>query len=90
MPRRLHLTLSLALTALSAPPAPAAARQPGVTPPIYDFVIEDSMLRMRDGVRLSVTFVKPVPRTPGETFPVLFDFYPYRKDESHRFSHVTP
>jgi putative CocE/NonD family hydrolase len=36
---------------------------------------------MPDGVRLSVTFLKPKPRTPGETFPVLLDLYPYRKDE---------
>ena len=36
---------------------------------------------MRDGVRLSVTFVRPAPRTPGETFPVLLDLLPYRKDE---------
>jgi hypothetical protein len=36
---------------------------------------------MRDGVRLSVTFFKPTPRSPGETFPVLLDLYPYRKDE---------
>lgn len=36
---------------------------------------------MRDSVRLSVTFSKPAPRSPGETFPVLLDLLPYRKDE---------
>lgn len=36
---------------------------------------------MKDGVRLSVTYFKPVPQSPGERFPVLFDYYPYRKDE---------
>jgi len=40
-----------------------------------------SWLTMKDGVRLSVTFFKPVPKSPGERFPVLFDYYPYRKDE---------
>jgi putative CocE/NonD family hydrolase len=38
-------------------------------------------LTMADGLRLSVTFFKPVPKSPVERFPVLFDYYPYRKDE---------
>jgi uncharacterized protein len=76
------LAVLLALAATGARAAPAGAPPAaGVTPPIYDFVIEDSWLAMRDGVRLSVTYVRPVPRDPGETFPVLFDLYPYRKDE---------
>ncbi len=49
--------------------------------PIYPFVIEDDWLVMKDGVRLSVTYLKPFPRSPEEKFPVLFDLYPYRKDE---------
>ncbi len=73
--------------AATVPKRAAAALNPAttgthdVTPPVYESVIEDAFLTMPDGVRLSVTFVKPVPRAEGETFPVLFDFYPYRKDE---------
>ena len=65
----------------AAPAAPSAAGAGQVTPPIYATVIDETFLTMPDGVKLSVTFVKPVPRAPGETFPVLFDLYPYRKDE---------
>ena len=50
--------------------------------PVYDFTIENGWLTMKDGVRLSVTFYRPVPRAKGEKFPVLFEFLPYRKDDS--------
>jgi predicted acyl esterase len=49
--------------------------------PIYETTIENGWLEMKDGVRLSVTYVRPHPRSEGETFPVLFDLYPYRKDD---------
>jgi predicted acyl esterase len=68
-------------TGRASAPGAEGAGGPGVTPPIYDFIIENGWLTMHDGVRLSVTYLKPTPRAPGETFPVLFDFYPYRKDE---------
>ena len=91
LPRRPGAAGLLLLVATAAGPAlPAPAARPaaspagagaGVTPPVYEFVIENGWLPMRDGVRLSVTYVRPVARAAGETFPVLFDFYPYRKDE---------
>jgi len=95
-PRRLLLCLQatflclalIFLTAglISAPKAVAgdsgpAAVQLDVTPPVFEVSVERDWLPMRDGVRLSVTFVKPTPRTPGEVFPVLLDLLPYRKDE---------
>lgn len=52
------------------------------TPAAYKFNIETAWIAMKDGVRLSATFFKPMPRYPGETFPVLFEFLPYRKDDS--------
>ena len=52
------------------------------TPAKYEFSIETSWLTMKDGVRLSVTFFKPAPRKSGEKFPVLFEFLPYRKEDS--------
>ncbi len=82
------LLCTLALAALPGGPTPAvaAAAAPkaaigSASPPTYEYVIENSWLTMPDGVRLSVSFVKPRPHADGETFPVLFDFYPYRKDE---------
>jgi len=56
--------------------------QAEATPPIYEFTIESDWLTMKDGVRLSVSFFKPTPRTPGERFPVLLEFLPYRKEDS--------
>lgn len=50
--------------------------------PVYDFSIETAWLKMKDGVRLSATFFKPISTGSGEGFPVLFEFLPYRKDDS--------
>jgi predicted acyl esterase len=49
--------------------------------PVYTITIEDGWLTMPDGVNLSVTYIKPVPRKPGEKFPVIFEMLPYRKDD---------
>jgi hypothetical protein len=69
----------------STPRAAGAAQPAGkkveATAPVYSFVVENSWLALHDGVNLSVTYLKPAPRAEGEKFPVLFDFYPYRKDE---------
>jgi putative CocE/NonD family hydrolase len=73
--------------AVSAPAVPlAAAPREGAerveaSPAAYEFTRENAWLPMSDGVRLSVTFLKPRARSSGETFPVLLDLYPYRKDE---------
>lgn len=50
--------------------------------PDYEFEIIREWLRMEDGVRLSATLFKPVAKQEGEKFPVLFEFLPYRKDDS--------
>ena len=78
--RLLILTLGIFITIV---PSTLGAHKDCVEPsqPVYDFLIENAWLIMKDGVRLSVTFYKPVSLTPGEKFPVLFDLYPYRKDE---------
>ena len=38
-------------------------------------------LPMRDGVELSANLWRPVPRRPGETFPAVLEYLPYRKDD---------
>jgi hypothetical protein len=84
-PRRLSIRLqrtfrclALILVAaglVSAPKTEArgsgsAATLPGVTPPVYEFTAENAWLPMKDGVRLSVTFVKSTPRSlPGRNVP---------------------
>lgn len=47
----------------------------------YDLKLEKSTLKMKDGVQLAVTYYRPVPKTAGETFPVLLEMLPYRKDD---------
>ncbi len=68
--------LALCVLARAGAPAAVGPRKVEPTAPVYRYDVEDGWLTMRDGVRLSVTYVKPVPRSPGETFPVLFDLYP--------------
>ncbi|MDH4272852.1 MAG: CocE/NonD family hydrolase, partial [Candidatus Aminicenantes bacterium] len=51
------------------------------SPPVYAFKVETGWITVQDGTRLAATYYKPVPKTPSETFPVLFEFLPYRKDD---------
>jgi uncharacterized protein len=48
----------------------------------YTFHVERRWLTMPDGVRLAATIVHPVAQTPGERFPVLLEYLPYRKEDS--------
>ena len=73
----LWISVTIVSSASYALEAPAEPSQP-----VYDFVIENSWLTMPDGVRLSVTFFRPAPRSPEEKFPVLFEYLPYRKDDT--------
>ncbi len=70
--------LALIVLLIAAMYPPSAASLPfssegkvDATPPIYGFIVETDWLTMPDGVRLSVTFFKPVPRVSGEKFPAL-------------------
>jgi hypothetical protein len=75
-------SLALALlAALLAFAAPAGGRADDTPESLYEFEIERGWLRMPDGVRLSVTYFKPLPKTADEHFPVLLELLPYRKDD---------
>ena len=52
------------------------------SPPDHEFNTVRGFLTMKDGVRLATTTFRPVAKDPSETFPVLFEFLPYRKDDS--------
>jgi predicted acyl esterase len=84
--RRAVITMRLgALLAAGAAFVPAReliAQQEGPAPAPYEYTRSRRWLRMPDGVRLAVTYWRPVPRTPGETFPVLLEYLPYRKEDS--------
>jgi len=75
------LVVFLALPPLMSSQTPAKTKAE-LSAPVYDFTIENNWLAMKDGTRVSVTIFKPTPVTPGEKFPVLFEFLPYRKDDS--------
>ena len=65
-------------------PVFSAFQQEYVLPsaPVYDFEITRQWLKMADGVRLSATIFMPIANRPDEKFPALFEFLPYRKDDS--------
>jgi len=73
--------VALCLLQLAGQSGPRPGPKDDLSPAGYDFRIEDGWLEMKDGVRLAVTYYRPVPRTPGERFPVLFELLPYRKDD---------
>jgi predicted acyl esterase len=57
-------------------------RATGPRDSLYGFRITRGTLAMPDGVRLAVTYWRPVPRHAGESFPVLLEYLPYRKEDS--------
>lgn len=44
--------------------------------------MEQGWIPMKDGVRLAATLYVPEGAKPGEKFPALLDYLPYRKDDS--------
>ncbi len=82
-PRAAALSLSLLATGpLTLPETGASAQTPAPAQAPYQYTRTRGWLRMPDGVRLAVTYWRPVPRTPGERFPVLLEYLPYRKEDS--------
>ena len=47
----------------------------------YEIELEEVSIPMPDGVRLAVDLYMPVGSEPGEQFPVLLEYLPYRKTE---------
>ena len=81
--RRPAAVLGLTLLLLAPVCMGVAAENPaGGAPQGRDFEIRRDTLAMADGVRLSVSYFLPKPKTPGERFPVLLELLPYRKDDS--------
>jgi predicted acyl esterase len=57
-----------------------AADLPSV--PAYGLRIKNAWIPMKDGVRLSVTLYMPDGAKPGEKFPAILEYQPYRKDDA--------
>lgn len=51
------------------------------SPPKYGVRMERVWIPMKDGVRLAATLYMPDGAKPGERFPALLDYLPYRKDD---------
>src|SRR3982074_27988 len=51
------------------------------SPPVYDVRMEQTWIPMKDGVRLAATLYTPDAAKPGEKFPALLEYLPYRKDD---------
>jgi len=60
----------------------ARSRQEATTPPLYPgVVIKQVEIPMPDGVHLAANLFLPEGARPGERFPVLLEYLPYRKDD---------
>jgi uncharacterized protein len=51
------------------------------SPPTYGARIEQAWIPMKDSVRLAATLYMPDGAKPGEKFPALLEYLPYRKDD---------
>jgi predicted acyl esterase len=61
--------------------APCFATVEPAAPPLYDVAVREAWIPMKDGVRLSATLYVPSAKRPGEKFPAVLEYLPYRKDE---------
>jgi len=64
--------VAFATASLAAPATDAA----------YQVAVREVWIPMPDGIRLAATLHSPVAKRPGETFPAILEYLPYRKDES--------
>ena len=76
MLRSAHLLIQIIVLASAA----VAAEPP--SPPTYGVRMENVWIPMRDGVRLAATLYMPDGAKPGEKFPAVLNYLPYRKDDS--------
>jgi uncharacterized protein len=51
------------------------------SPPTYGVRMERAWIPMKDGLRLAATLYMPDGAKPGEKFPALLEYLPYRKDD---------
>ncbi len=57
----------------------AGPQQP--SPAVYGANVEKLWIPMKDGVRLAASLFMPSGAKPGEQFPALLEYLPYRKDD---------
>ena len=58
------------------------------SPKKYDIEVRDIRISMPDGVQLAADLFLPMGGEPGERFPVVWEYYPYRKDEDRNIDYT--
>src|ERR1700677_5410022 len=74
------LTRLVGLLVLATASLVAGAAVPA-SAPAYGGGLEKTWIPMKDGVRLAATLYMPADPKPGERFPALLEYLPYRKDD---------
>ncbi len=77
---RVEKTVGIGLLCLVAG-APLVAGEAPASPPVYGVRVERASIPMKDGVRLAASLFMPAGAKPGEKFPALLEYLPYRKDD---------
>ncbi|PYS96510.1 MAG: hypothetical protein DMF50_04310 [Acidobacteria bacterium] len=78
----LFLGTALILGTALAHPAPLRAAAPlPPSPPAYGMKMVPASIPLQDGVRLAANLYMPDGAKPGEKFPALLEYLPYRKDD---------
>src|SRR5690606_37671054 len=82
MHRRARSRVAKWLLVLFFPGGAALAGAEAPSAPRYAVAFEEARIPMPDGVRLAADLYLPANAAPGETFPVLLEYLPYRRVES--------
>ena len=81
----MSLARSAAIVALAsclvAWPSGGSAAAADPSPAVYGIELQEAWIPMPDGIRLSADLFLPQGGEPGERFPVLLEYLPYRKIE---------
>jgi putative CocE/NonD family hydrolase len=80
--RRIAILLVTMLVVVAGAPGVGSSAPPRGRPATYGMELREAMIPMPDGVRLAADLYVPTGGDPGERFPVLLEYLPYRKDES--------
>ena len=80
MARTTSVTICISCFVLCLSPLYGRASE-SPSPPAYGVRMEQAWIPMKDGVRLAATLYMPDGAKPGEQFPALLEYLPYRKDD---------
>jgi predicted acyl esterase len=82
-----HAVVTALLCCSVACPSGGAAAAEAPSPPRYEMSLQEAWIPMPDGVRLAADLFLPRGGAPGERFPVLLEYLPYRKVEDRGRNH---